>query len=195
MAEQPAAWIAGGETDAPRARAVDVRDAVVPGEPLVHEREVGVEEVDDAAVLLDDRAEEQLGLALKRLPQVAVEVRRIGSGVFQLAQEQPLAGEVGDERLGPRIRQHPAHLPFERPPGPSTCRAVPHRAAHRPGCCSTGRTTAATPARDRSAGTPRPLRRWRVRARSGRGTADPRARATRARWMPDSNVPSLRPAA
>src|SRR3546814_9196021 len=45
------------------------------------EREVGIEKADDAAVLAHDTAEEQLRLALQRLPQVAVEVRRIGSRV------------------------------------------------------------------------------------------------------------------
>ena len=44
------------------------------GEPFVHEREVRVEQIDDAAVLAQDGAEQQLRLALERLPEVAVEV-------------------------------------------------------------------------------------------------------------------------
>src|SRR5690606_27530638 len=45
--------------------------------------------------------------------QVAVEVGRVGTHVAQLAQEQPLAGEVLDERLGPWIGKHAADLAFE----------------------------------------------------------------------------------
>ena len=44
-------------------RAVDAVDAVVPGQAVVDEGEVGVEEVEDAAVLAQDGLEEQLGLA------------------------------------------------------------------------------------------------------------------------------------
>ena len=95
-------------------------------EPLVDEREVGVEQVDDAAVLLHDRAEEQLRLALERLAQIAVPVGRIRPGILQVAEQQPLAGEVVDERLRPRIRQHAAHLLFER-------RRILQRAASRLG--------------------------------------------------------------
>ncbi len=61
MAEQAAARVAG-KLDAAEAAAADVRDAVVPRQPLVDERVVGVEQVDDAAVLAQHAAEQQLGL-------------------------------------------------------------------------------------------------------------------------------------
>ena len=51
----------------------DVRDAVVPREPLVDERVVGGQQVEHAAILADDAVEEQLGLALHRLGQRVVE--------------------------------------------------------------------------------------------------------------------------
>ena len=82
---------------APEVAAVHVRDAVVPREPLVDERVVGVHQVEHAAVLAHDAAEEQLGLALEGLAQVVVEVgedEQVRIPVAQLAQEQPLAGEV-----------------------------------------------------------------------------------------------------
>ena len=62
------------ERDAAELAAVDVRDAVVLGQPLVDERVVGRQQVEDVAVLAHDAGEEQLGLALKRLAQRVVEV-------------------------------------------------------------------------------------------------------------------------
>ena len=58
--------------------------------------------------------EEHLRLALERLSQVAVEVGRIGPGVLQLAQEQPLRREIRDERVGARVGEHSPDLPLER---------------------------------------------------------------------------------
>ena len=59
---------------APEVAALDVRDAVVPRQPLVQERVVGAQQVERAAVLADDAVEEQLGLAPERLAQRVVEV-------------------------------------------------------------------------------------------------------------------------
>ena len=53
---------------------MNIRDPVVPRQPFVHEREVGVEQIDDAAIFAHDGAEQQLRLALEGLPQVAVEI-------------------------------------------------------------------------------------------------------------------------
>ena len=63
------------ERDAPELAAVDVRDAVVLGQPLVDERVVGRQQVDDAAILADDAVEQQLDFAAHRLAQRIVEVR------------------------------------------------------------------------------------------------------------------------
>ncbi len=71
------------------------------GQPLVDERVVRRHQVKDVPVLMDDAAEKQLGLALKRLPQIIVEIReleRIGNHGAQIAQIQPLAGKVVDQR-------------------------------------------------------------------------------------------------
>ena len=53
------------QRDAAEVAAVDVGDAVVPRQPLVDERVVGGQQVEDAAVLAHDAVEEQLGLALR----------------------------------------------------------------------------------------------------------------------------------
>ena len=66
-----------------------------------------------AAVLADEALAAQLGLALQALPQLVVPVRiedAVGRGRWQVAQVEQLLREIGDQRLGTRIRQHPAHL-------------------------------------------------------------------------------------
>ena len=66
-------------------------------QPLVQERELAVEEVEDAAILAHDRGDEQLGLPAHRRAQVVVEVGELlairGRGL-ERAHLQPLAGEV-----------------------------------------------------------------------------------------------------
>ena len=93
----PPRWLSGVERDAAEAAAVDVRDAVVLGEPLVEERVVRLEQVEHAAVLAQDALEEQLRLLAERLPQVVVEVGeqpQVRRDRFEVAQVQPLPGEV-----------------------------------------------------------------------------------------------------
>ena len=143
---RPAARTRRVERDATEVAAPDVGDAVVTGEPFVHEREIGVDQVEQAPILADDRAEEHLGFAPERLAQVVVEILRVGLHARQLTQVQPLSGEVADQRVGLRIGQHPPDLPFEllRIAEPTLDR--PRPAARRRECCSTGRTTSATPA-------------------------------------------------
>ena len=69
----------------------------MPRQPLVDERVVRVHQVEHAAILAHDAVEEQLRLALEGLPQVVVEVgidEQVRIPVAQLAQEQPLSGEI-----------------------------------------------------------------------------------------------------
>src|SRR5690606_15239604 len=56
-------------------RTVDVGDAVVLGQPLVDVGVVGGQQVEDAAILVNDAAEEQFDLAPVGVTQGAVEVR------------------------------------------------------------------------------------------------------------------------
>ena len=102
--------------NAPEVAPPHARDAVVPRQPLVDERVVGVEQLQHAAVLGDDRGEQQLGLAPEGPPQVVVEVAeapRLGNDVLQVAQVEPLAREVVHQRRRARVGQHPAHLPLQ----------------------------------------------------------------------------------
>ena len=72
-------------------------DGLLLGEPLVHECEVGGEEVQDVAVFLEHGLEEQLGFLPHRAPELFVELgEQIGVGIdaLEVAQLQPLAGEV-----------------------------------------------------------------------------------------------------
>ena len=60
--------------------------------------------------------EEQLRFAPEGLPQVVVEVRehpRVRARRRQVAQVQPLPGEVRDQRFRATVGQHPLHLLFE----------------------------------------------------------------------------------
>src|SRR5262249_52342492 len=105
-----------GQRHAPEVTAEDVRDAIVLRKPLVHERVVGGQQIDDVSVLADDAPKEQLGLASERLAKVVVEVGekiRVGNDPAQVPQLQPLAGEVGHERIRSWIRQHPSDLLVE----------------------------------------------------------------------------------
>ena len=56
-----------GQRHAAELAAVDVRNPVVARQPLVDERVVGVEQVEDAAVFAHDALEEQLRLGAERL--------------------------------------------------------------------------------------------------------------------------------
>ena len=72
------------------------------GKPLVHERVVCRQQIENAAILADDALEEQLDFTLERVAQVVVEVGeqvhdRLGG--LQRANTQPLSREIGDERL------------------------------------------------------------------------------------------------
>ncbi len=85
-------------------------------EPFVDERVIGREQVEDAAVLVNDAAEEQLDLAPESFAQRAIEVReQIHDGLAGLhaAHVQPLPREVLDERVRARVRDHPLDLLLE----------------------------------------------------------------------------------
>ena len=177
LAQQPAARLAG-QRHAAELRAVDARQAVVLGQPLVHEGVVGGHQVEHVAIFAHDAAEEELGLAAEGVAQIVVEVGElvgVGRDVLQVADVQPLPGEVLHQRDGLGVGEHAAHLRLEhrrlRADGPPP----PDRAACRPACCSRGRTTGATPARRRSRGTACPARRPPDPPRRGRRTSGWRA--------------------
>ncbi len=116
LPEQTATGIARNR-HAPEVRAVDVRDAVVLRQPLVHERVVRIEQIQHRSVLAQDALEEHLRFPLeapdagcRRNPETTVDV---GIGVLQIPEVEPLVREVGDQRARPRIREHPARLLLE----------------------------------------------------------------------------------
>ena len=55
-----------GSVHAAELRAIDVGDAVLLGQPLIDEGVIRGQQIEDAAVLMDDAAEEQLDFALGR---------------------------------------------------------------------------------------------------------------------------------
>ena len=80
--------------------AADAADAVMTSQPLVQKREIRVEKIENASILLDDRLKEQFRLfehgGAKRFvkPREKFRIRR---GVFQAAQLQPLPGKILDQ--------------------------------------------------------------------------------------------------
>ncbi len=85
----------------------------MPGQPLVGEGIVRVNEFQDAAILAQNGTEKHLRLPPHRLAQILVEVRklfRVRHDQVQIAELQPLTGEVFNQRIGPRIAQHPLDL-------------------------------------------------------------------------------------
>src|SRR2546422_976688 len=95
----------------------DTRKPVVPREALVHERVVGAIEIEQAAVFADEAVEELFRLATHIGREVVVEIRiviRIRVDLVDVLQPQPLRGEPRTERIGSRVRKHPARLLVER---------------------------------------------------------------------------------
>ena len=117
-----------GDRDAAKLAAVDALDSVMLGEALIEEGVIRGQQIDDAAILAQRAFDQQLGFLLERLTQVLVEVRkgcRIRLYSRDIAQEQPLAGEV-------------------RSPAPAS--------ADRPACAGPGASrTAGSPSSPRSA--------------------------------------------
>ena len=82
-------------------------------EPLVEERVLRVEKLQDAAVLPHDALEEPLGLLAHRHAQVLIEVGKlldVRLDVLERAELQPLSAELPHQRRGPRVLQHAPHL-------------------------------------------------------------------------------------
>ena len=101
------------QIDSPELGAHDARQPVVAGEPLVDERVLRVQELQDAAVLANDRREEEIRFLPHRLAEVVLEVGElvgVGLGGFERTSLQPLPAELLDQRLRLRIAQHARHL-------------------------------------------------------------------------------------
>ena len=94
-------------------------------EPLVHERVVGVQQIEHVLVFADDVVEEELRLADHRVRERRVELRiepRVGMDLVEILQPQPLRREPCRERRRARIGEQAARLLLE--PGRRAQRAL-----------------------------------------------------------------------
>ena len=116
VSEHPAAGVVGIGHPAEVAARHPRHAVVVAGEPLVDERVVGPIEVEQAAVLLHEVGEEQLGLAPHRAGEVLVVVRkevRVRPDLVHVLQAEPLRREPGAQGLGPGVGEHAQRLPLQ----------------------------------------------------------------------------------
>ena len=92
-----------GKRHPPKIAAVDAGDSVVAGQAFIHERVIGVDQLQNAAVFADDVLEKQRAFAFEGIAQRVVELRilhRIRMPLRDVPQMQPLSGEVVEQRLG-----------------------------------------------------------------------------------------------
>ena len=115
---QKASPVGIGQLHLAKALAVNTPDAVVLGEPLVDERVVGAQQLEGASVPPHDVAEEQLCLQAERLSGVVVEIgehQQIGRDLrLEVAELEPLPGEITDQGIGAFVGNHAAYLGLER---------------------------------------------------------------------------------
>ena len=86
------------------------------GEPLVHERVIGGQQIGDRAILANQAVHEQLGLTHHRLRQRRVPVRIevvIGADLLDVLQAQPLRGEPRRQGFRPLVGEQPLQLLVE----------------------------------------------------------------------------------
>src|SRR3989442_9288559 len=92
---------------------VHVRDLIMARQPLVDERVVGRQELDDAAIAADLAGKEHFRLSPECLAEVLVEIRkqiRARRSPGQRAERQPLTHKVLDEPAGAPVGQHSWNL-------------------------------------------------------------------------------------
>ena len=151
LAEHAAA-IRVGDRDAAEVVAEDVGNAVVLGEPLVHEGVIGGEQIGDRPIFTNQAVDEQLGLTHHGLRQrgvpIPIEVM-IGTDLLDVLQAQPLRREARRQRLRSRVGDHALQLLLEHRRRCATSRSRPPSTVPRRASSPTGRTTAATPDPDR----------------------------------------------
>ena len=149
----PPRTLSGSERDAPEVAALDVRDAVVPRQPLVQERVVGASagraRCGPRARCCRRTARSRAGTPGAGVVEVREDDLRPAPALGRLRRNSHCPAKFltnASDRGSASIRRTCCastagilELPLRRE----------RRAARRRECCSTGRTTAATPARDR----------------------------------------------
>src|SRR5258706_15727677 len=116
LTEQPASAGVRVKVDAAETAAVNVRNSIMLGQPLIEEGVFSAQQFGNAAILAHDAVKEQFRFLAERLPEIVVKVgeqAHIRSSGSHIAQIQPLLREIFDQ--GPRtfIPQHTAPLLFE----------------------------------------------------------------------------------
>ena len=154
LPQQPAARLVGSSVHAPEVAAVDVGDPVVARQPLVDERVVGASA--DRATLRSSRrmlsknssvsSRESPGAGSRRSPETASGSAPTRPGCAGTATARRSWSRAPSERGSASIRRT---CRSSTAGSRQLARAPPGRAARRRECCSRGRTTGATPARDR----------------------------------------------
>src|SRR5690606_40027521 len=97
---------AGRQLDAPEVSALDERDPVMLREPLVQERVIRRDQLEDALLLAQDALDEELRLRDEVFAQPVVEIpeqEHVRLLELEIAQEEPLRREILDERVRARI--------------------------------------------------------------------------------------------
>ena len=154
MRQDAAAMAVLGQRDFLELPAFDARDAVMFRQPAVEHREIGVDEIGQAQVVLQQLLEEQIRLlehrALEHVVVFGIEDVARNGGV-DLAQVEPLADEVLGERRRLAVLEHAFDLRRAASPARSVSSARPGRAIRRRASCSTGSTTAGWQRRSRRA--------------------------------------------
>ena len=95
---------------------VNIRNSVVHGKTLVDERVIRCQQFEHGPAFAQNAIEKHLGFRAHGLAQVIVEIRinRSFRGfILQRSQTEPLSGEILDQFLRARVRQHPFHLLLE----------------------------------------------------------------------------------
>jgi hypothetical protein len=112
LSEQPMPRVVF-QCDAAKFRTVNTFDSVMLRQALVYKGVVRIQNIDDAAIFTDHAFDQKFRFALQGVSKILVEIRegdRIGLHPGNIAQEQPLAGEIGNQRLRLWIGEHPAGL-------------------------------------------------------------------------------------
>src|SRR5581483_10297342 len=81
------------QIDAPELLSRDPRNAVMPRQGPVEKGERGIDEIQDAAVLVNDGIDKELGLAANSVQQLVIDSRealRVRPDAVQIAKLQPL---------------------------------------------------------------------------------------------------------
>src|SRR5688572_16946347 len=113
MTKQAAAFILFIKSDLPKTTAVDMRNAIMPGQPFVQERVIGFQQSQDVLVFEQDTFQKEFRFLPKGLAEVVVKVRKepqVWRAGIEVAQVKPLRREITDEILRPRVSEHPARL-------------------------------------------------------------------------------------